>query len=91
MGAYEYNSTLSTIGFEFNDNQIKLYPNPTSSVLNIEMSTILKQATIYSVLGTQVLKTTSKNLNTANLESGMYLITIEDEMGRISTKRFIKQ
>jgi hypothetical protein len=91
MGAFEYNSTLSTIGFELNDNKIKLYPNPTSCVLNIEMSTILKQATIYSVLGTQVLKTTSKNINTANLESGLYLIAIEDETGSVSTKRFIKQ
>ncbi|MFT4610860.1 MAG: hypothetical protein ACJA1H_002545 [Glaciecola sp.] len=90
MGAFEYNSTLSTIGFELNDNQIKLYPNPTSSVLNIEINASLKQAKIYSVLGTQVLKTISKTINISTLNSGIYLIKIEDENGSISTKRFVK-
>ncbi|CAM3910930.1 MULTISPECIES: T9SS type A sorting domain-containing protein [Flavobacterium] len=68
-----------------------VYPNPTRNVLNIEMKTNLKQATIYSVLGTQVLQTKSTVINTANLNTGMYLITIEDDNGFVSTKRFIKQ
>lgn len=91
MGAYEYNSTLSIPDFEFNENQILLYPNPTTSVLNIKMKVSLKQATIYSVLGVEVLQTNSKELNTINLKAGMYLITIEDETGDITTKRFVKQ
>jgi hypothetical protein len=91
MGAYEYNSTLSIPDFEFNENQILLYPNPTNSVLNIKMKVSLKQATIYSVLGVEVLQTNSKELNTINLKAGMYLITIEDETGDITTKRFVKQ
>jgi len=90
MGAYEYNSTLGTASFEVVQNEIKLYPNPTNSFLNIEMSGSLKQATIYSVLGTQVLKTTLKTINTAPLTSGMYLIKIENENGLIATKRFVK-
>ncbi|WP_452229835.1 MULTISPECIES: LamG-like jellyroll fold domain-containing protein [unclassified Lacinutrix] len=91
LGAHEYNSTLGVNDFQFAKNEIKLYPNPTTSVLNIKMKANLKQATVYSVLGAKVLNTTSKSLNTANLKSGLYLITIEDEAGNVSTKRFIKQ
>ena len=70
---------------------ISIYPNPVSSVLNIEMPQVLNQVTIYSMLGTQVLKTQSKNINIEHLKSGIYLITIEDVIGNRLTKRFIKQ
>ncbi|WP_055445089.1 choice-of-anchor Q domain-containing protein [Lacinutrix himadriensis] len=91
MGAYEYDPTLGVNTFQLSENQIKLYPNPTTSVLNIKMDGNLKQATVYSVLGAKVLVTTSKSLNTAHLKSGLYLITIENERGSVTTKRFIKQ
>lgn len=76
---------------EFNQNTVGLYPNPTTSVLNIKMNNSLKQATIYSVLGKAILKTQSNTINTSRLKSGMYLITIEDKTGASTTKRFIKQ
>ncbi|WP_452229834.1 T9SS type A sorting domain-containing protein [Lacinutrix sp. MEBiC02404] len=91
MGAYEYGSTLGVSTFQLNENEIKLYPNPTSSVLNIKMKNNLKQATVYSLLGAKVLETKSSTINTSNLNTGMYLITIEDENGSVATKRFIKQ
>ncbi|AUC83474.1 T9SS type A sorting domain-containing protein [Lacinutrix sp. Bg11-31] len=80
--------TLSVANFELA--HVALYPNPTTSVLNIKTKGNLKQATIYSVLGVKILETASKNITTLNLKSGMYLISIEDENGSISTKRFIK-
>jgi hypothetical protein len=83
-------SALGINDFHFNESQIQLYPNPTNSILNIEMDSDLKQVTIYSVLGTQVLKTTSKTIKTSTLISGMYLIKIEDKNGFISIKRFVK-
>ncbi|QRM88141.1 T9SS type A sorting domain-containing protein [Lacinutrix sp. WUR7] len=91
MGAYEYDFTLGVSTFQLNENEIKIYPNPTSSVLNIKMKNNLKQATVYSVLGAKVLETKSSTINTSNLNTGMYLITIEDENGSVATKRFIKQ
>ena len=92
MGAYEFgSSTLSTDIFDLVKNKIILYPNPTTSVLNIKMKSDLKQVIIYTVLGTKVLQSASKIINTSNLKSGMYLITIENETGNVSTKRFIKQ
>ncbi|WP_452218536.1 T9SS type A sorting domain-containing protein [Lacinutrix undariae] len=92
MGAYEFGSTtLSTGNFGLVENEVKLYPNPTTSVLNIKMTNHLKQATIYSVLGRKVLETTSKTIETSNLKTGLYLIKIEDENGSVSTKRFMKK
>ncbi|MEP5935975.1 MAG: T9SS type A sorting domain-containing protein, partial [Winogradskyella arenosi] len=83
-------SALSVDDFTFNV-EVSLYPNPTTSVLNIKMDSNLKRATIYSTLGAIVLETTSKTIATANLKSGFYLIRIEDENGNIATNRFIKE
>lgn len=90
MGVYEFGSTLSTNDLGFSENDIKLYPNPTTSVLNVKMGTVFKQASIYSVLGAKVLETSLPIINTSALKSGMYLIEIQDENGKVSTKRFIK-
>ncbi|AUC83475.1 T9SS type A sorting domain-containing protein [Lacinutrix sp. Bg11-31] len=76
---------------EFKLDLVSLYPNPTISVLNIKINRELKKATIYTVLGMKVLETTSKKITISNLKTGMYLIEIQDEIGNISTKRFIKQ
>ncbi|MEP5255576.1 MAG: T9SS type A sorting domain-containing protein [Winogradskyella arenosi] len=91
MGAIEFGSSLGINDFSIAENQVKLYPNPASSVLNIEMTQDYKQATIYSVLGKEVLSTQNKNINISGLSNGVFLIKIEDENGNVSTKRFIKQ
>ena len=76
---------------DFNLNSIALQPNPTTSILNIEMTQSLKQVTVYSMLGKEVLKSENKKLDVSSLENGVFLIKIEDENGSIATKRFIKQ
>ncbi|GAA4238425.1 hypothetical protein GCM10022291_28850 [Postechiella marina] len=91
LGAYEYNQTLSAKNYRNEALGVKLYPNPTSSQLNIDLKSQFKNAVIYSVLGNKVLQTSSKSINTSKLTNGVYLIKIEDKNGNISTKRFIKQ
>jgi hypothetical protein len=76
---------------DFNINSISLHPNPTSSILNIEMTQNIKQATVYSMLGKEVLKTQNKQIDVSRLSNGVFLIKIEDENGNVSTKRFVKQ
>ena len=50
MGAYEFGSSpLGIYDFQLNEDNIKLHPNPSTSILNIEMEDNLKQATVYSV------------------------------------------
>ncbi|WP_179321255.1 T9SS type A sorting domain-containing protein [Winogradskyella helgolandensis] len=76
---------------DFNLNSISLHPNPTSSILNIEMTKNIKQATVYSLLGKEVLKIRNKQIDVSRLSNGVFLIKIEDENGNVSTKRFVKQ
>lgn len=90
-GAVEYNSSLGINDVDLVGNQIKLYPNPTTSVLNIQMTSTLQQATIYNILGSEVLKSTTKSINTSHLNNGMYLLKVENKNGQVSTKRFVKQ
>ncbi len=83
--------SLSVDAFNSTSNSVSLYPNPSTSILNIEMSQNLKRATIYSVLGAEVLTTTSNTVTTKNLDNGLYLIKIESITGNVITKRFVKE
>ena len=87
-----YNVNCGSLSVDdFSLNTVSIYPNPTTSVVNIKMNAVLKQATVYSMLGKQVLKTQNNAINVSGLSNGMYVITIEAENGNVSTKRFIKQ
>ncbi|MDO5979903.1 InlB B-repeat-containing protein [Flavivirga spongiicola] len=92
MGAYEFGAlSLSVDNFNVKQSSIKLYPNPTSSILNIKTTLAIKQVSVYSMLGTEVLKVPSSVINVSDLSNGMYLVKIEDEIGNTLTKRFIKE
>ena len=45
---------------------------------------------IYTVLGKKIATTTSNSIDVSKLNSGMYIIKIEDEFGNISSKKWIK-
>ncbi|MGJ8682980.1 MAG: LamG-like jellyroll fold domain-containing protein [Nonlabens sp.] len=89
-GAYEFDSTL---GIESRDKEIdfSIYPNPTSSILNIKMDEEIKSVTVFNMQGQQVLTSTAQKLDVSNLNSGIYIITIENNLGSIAAKRFIKR
>jgi ELWxxDGT repeat protein len=72
-----------------------LYPNPTKDILHIELNTILndnKTVTIANILGEVVLTETATSnrfsINTNNLISGVYFVTISNK-GKQSTKKII--
>ncbi|MDO6597745.1 choice-of-anchor Q domain-containing protein [Oceanihabitans sp. 2_MG-2023] len=91
MGAYESVSTLSTTDFELNTNEISLYPNPTSSILNIKSKQDVETVTIYSVLGKKVLKAETKTIDVSNLSQGIYIMKIITKDNSETVKRFIKK
>lgn len=87
--------TLGLDDFEETSN-FKLYPNPTNSILNIEMQNANSNGTleVYDMLGKQIFKQsiTSNNvpqIDVANWNSGLYLIKISLE-DSVETKRFVK-
>ncbi|WP_299333979.1 spondin domain-containing protein [uncultured Psychroserpens sp.] len=77
--------------------EVAVYPNPTNGILNIRTSNAnpLKMASIYDVLGKQVVSlqnTNSRienNLDLTALNKGVYLVRIEFQDGSSSTKKVI--
>ncbi len=78
----------------FTTSKVKLYPNPTSNVLNIESLGTIQTISVYNVLGQEVinkaLNSTSTSLDVSSLNSGIYVVkTVVD--GVTSSTKFIKQ
>jgi hypothetical protein len=77
----------------FNASNIRMYPNPTSSVFTIEANDVIENVTLYNVLGQQVLAKTangnSVTLDVANLQTGVYVVKTVIG-GVVSTSRLVK-
>lgn len=69
---------------------IKIYPNPSSSIINIDYSEYL-QSTLFNILGQKVLSTTSKTINISNLEQGTYFLSTKDSNNHINNFKIIKR
>jgi Secretion system C-terminal sorting domain len=71
---------------------IKLYPNPSNSILNIETDLIFSEILVVDVLGKQVLKIKGniKSINVTNLPNGLYWLNFKGENGRIVRRSFVK-
>jgi|UPI000482ADC4 hypothetical protein len=77
----------------FEASNIRMYPNPTSTVLTIEANNVVENVTLYNVLGQQVLAKTSNSnsvtLDVANLQTGVYIV--KTMIGGVaSTSRLVK-
>jgi hypothetical protein len=85
----------STLNVENNQLlNVTMYPNPTSSKLNISAASTIKNAQIFNVLGKKVMSLdinkNSESIDVSKLASGIYLIkyTIDSAVG---TAKFIKE
>ena len=79
---------LSTIETEMPG--VRIYPNPSSSIVNINYSEDL-EITIFNILGQQILKSNSKTINISNLENGTYFLITKDENNSITNFKLIKK
>jgi hypothetical protein len=89
---FHKNTVLSSDSFTAS--KVKLYPNPTSNVLNIESLGTIQTISVYNVLGQEVinkaLNSSSTALDVSSLNSGIYVVkTVVD--GVTSSTKFIKQ
>ncbi|WP_435412375.1 T9SS type A sorting domain-containing protein [Psychroserpens mesophilus] len=87
-------STLSIASNTLSPNEMKLFPNPVSSILNIKLSddSAVTSAQIFDMNGRAILTITDnfETINVSDLQSGLYILNIETSKGFI-TKRFIKK
>lgn len=92
IGNLEFgDSVLNTT--EFTQSQIAIYPNPVSSKLNIDIvsNVIIEKISLHNILGKDTgLKLINGSINTSQLSSGVYILTVETSKGILS-KKVIKQ
>lgn len=69
---------------------IRIYPNPSSSVINIDYYEDL-QLTLFNVLGQQVMSSNSKSINISNLDQGTYILRAKDSNNTINNFKIIKR
>ena len=69
---------------------IRVYPNPSSSIVYIDSSEDL-EITLYSLLGQQILKTNSKTIDISSLNDGIYLIVAKDSNNKITNFKLMKK
>ena len=84
-------STVSIKPVSFD--QVKLYPNPTSNLTNLQFETAtMRNIRVFNSLGKEVLNTNSvlSNLEINIADKGIYFIQIE-EKGNIKTRKLIVQ
>uniref|UniRef100_UPI004048ED3F T9SS type A sorting domain-containing protein n=1 Tax=Gelidibacter sp. TaxID=2018083 RepID=UPI004048ED3F len=88
-----FNITVeSTLGVqEITNNNIKLYPNPTSDYINISSQTPIIEIDMYDVLGKHVLSTSqTTQIDVSQLTSGLYFVKIQSDKGEIIKKIIIE-
>jgi hypothetical protein len=84
------NATVSftvqnTSGINEITNNIVVSPNPTTNVFTIHTDELVKNVRVYSLNGTEVIKTTNKEISLMNVENGMYIVEVQTEKGTFKT------
>ncbi len=83
-------TTLSSNDFTLKANEVKIYPNPTTQLLNVELGNGIESIGLYNLQGQKVLETVKNTIDISDLSLGVYLIKIKTNKGRVFTKQFIK-
>jgi hypothetical protein len=77
---------------DFNKKKVNVYPNPVQNRLFIDTQEI-QQYEIYSILGSKISEGTlsvGSGIDCSGLTSGVYLISLTDTYGTVSTAKFVK-
>ncbi|MFY7670833.1 T9SS type A sorting domain-containing protein [Tenacibaculum sp. MEBiC06402] len=76
---------------DISSNEFKIYPNPTSSVLNINSNYTINKIEVYSVLGKQLLTQNNKNhIDVSTLSKGVYFMHVFIENKNTIKYKFVK-
>jgi len=68
---------------------ITIYPNPTTSIINIEQD--FTSAKVYDISGRELLKSSSKTIDLSELPSSIYLLRLYDNNNRVlGTGKIVK-
>ncbi len=96
---WQFDPNASGINEIKEEPKLNVYPNPTSSIVNIQLTAgSINTIEITNVVGQIVHckmvndnSTTNCKLNTENLSQGIYFIKATDEKGFVHTTKFVKE
>ena len=79
---------------QFNTSNVKMYPNPTSTIFTIEAQATIDSVAVYNVLGQEVLvknpNAETVRIDISELQAGVYIVKTTIE-GNLSSSRIIKK
>lgn len=84
-------ANLSTHNQNINKESFKIYPNPTTGIVQIKTTEPIDKYEIYSISGQKVLEGNSILLNMSKLIPGTYLIKIQLKNNTMITEKIIKK
>lgn len=75
------------------EKSIRIYPNPASSILNIEAAENFTSGRILNVMGQEVKSFSQVNgqVDVSSLKAGVYFVVLSADDNTVSTSRFIKK
>ena len=89
---YYYKNPLGVDSFTANE--FIMYPNPASTVLNIEASKEIQAISVFNLLGQEVIKVSGSSneqtIDVSSLVRGIYVVKIQSE-GITTAKKFTKE
>ena len=87
---YNYEEATASIN-EYDSLDFEIFPNSTTSFIKIDdRNFTLKKVEVYSIIGKRLMTSTNSELNLENLVNGVYLLKVETENGKFTTKRIVK-
>jgi hypothetical protein len=88
-----YNCTVGVNNEALVENNISIYPNPSSDYITILAKNIpIKNIKIIDLTGKLIYENTFiEKVNVSNLKTGMYVIQIESKDGKQTVHKFIKK
>lgn len=67
-----------------------LSPNPTNNIVNIQSEQEIKSFKVFNMLGQEVQRGNSRQIDISNAETGIYLVQIEFQNNQIITQKIVK-
>lgn len=83
-------TVLANVGIADVDNNINIYPNPTSDVINVLTDKAVKTIEVYNLMGQRMVKQDNgSSINVNALANGTYSLRVVLEDGSVITRNFV--
>ncbi|CAL2106263.1 exported hypothetical protein [Tenacibaculum sp. 190524A02b] len=68
-----------------------VYPNPSTTYINVKTENSIKELLVYNMLGKEVLKSNTQKIDITNLTKGVYILKIKTDSNKVGIQQFIKK